>query len=106
MKHKETQLVLSLFLESQQPTRHIGSDIDDILRRANLISYNKKFYAQGFHSPHDLLKANKEEFAQYMTLVGMASTPGHVIAFKRCLHEWADEQGIILCLSKYHYYLI
>ena len=97
-----TSLTLPISLEIKQPKRQRGADIDEILRRADLLSYNKKFYAQGIHSPQDLLRANKEEFAHYMRLVGMASTPGHVILFKRCLNEWADEQGIILCLSQYH----
>ena len=73
----------------------MGSDLDDILKRANLLSYNKKFYAQGIESPHEVLRANKEEFAEIMRLVGMASTPGHVLRFKRTLREWADEQGMM-----------
>ena len=65
----------------------------EVLKRANLLAYNKKFYAQGIQSPHDVQKANKEEFAEIMRLVGMASTPGHVLVFKKSLREWADEQG-------------
>ena len=89
-----SQKDLPTFLVSKKSTRQMGSDMNEILKRANLLSYNKKFYAQGIESPQEVLRANKEEFAEIMRLVGMASTPGHVLRFKRTLHEWADEQGM------------
>ena len=85
---------LYTFLVSKKPEDRAGADLYEVLKRANLLSYNKKFYAQGIESPHEVYKANKEEFAEIMRHVGMASTPGHVLRFKKSMDEWADEQGM------------
>ena len=94
--NNKKQIWPSTFPDSRTSKGWTESDMYDVLKRANLLSYNKKFYAQGIQSPHDVLKANKEEFNHIMRLVGMASTPGHAIGFKRSLNEWAEEKGTIL----------
>ena len=72
--------------------------MDEILKHANLLSYSKKFYAQGIESPHEVLRAmkTKEDFAEIVRMVGMASSPGHVLRFKTAMQDWANEQGWVV----------
>ena len=35
----------------------------------------------------------KEDFAEIVRMVGMASSPGHVLRFKTAMQDWANEQG-------------
>ena len=65
----------------------------EVLRRANLQGYHKKFYINDIHSPQDVLSASKDEFAEMMVLVGMASNPKDVKEFKKYLKEWEKEHG-------------
>ena len=76
--------------QSQDPT---DSEMLEVLRRANLQGYHKKFYINDIHSPQVVLSASKDEFAEMMVLVGMASKPEDIKKLKKSLKEWENEHG-------------
>ena len=84
------------------------SDLYEVLRRADLLSYHKLFYAEGVEDLNHLLNVDQEEFAEIMRLLGMASSPGHIMRFRKALNEWAEEKGDFhfwdLCNIRLHYF--
>ena len=69
------------------------SELLEVLRRANLQRYHKKFYINDIHDPQDVLSAGKDEFTEMMVLVGMASKPEDIKKLKKSLKEWKNEHG-------------
>ena len=61
------------------------SELDTFLERAKLLSYKEVFIANGAEDLDDLLKADKEELEEIMSLVGMGSKPVHKMRLKRAL---------------------
>ncbi|XP_064463625.1 uncharacterized protein LOC135374608 isoform X2 [Ornithodoros turicata] len=69
------------------------SEIHHLLERAGLLSYWEKFEETGVDNVQQLFDATKEEFQEFMDLVGMAGFPFHVMRFKKELEQWTGHPG-------------
>ncbi|XP_064464571.1 uncharacterized protein LOC135375859 [Ornithodoros turicata] len=75
------------------PSNESEREVHELLQRADLLAYYDKFIEKGLDNVQQLSDSTKEEFQEFMDLVGMAEFPFHVMRLKDELEQCTGHPG-------------